>query len=48
LPEDKLNQQILETMDSINNRYGEDVITRGVLTGVKLKEVVSGMGRKKF
>lgn len=48
LTEDKMNEKILNTMDGVNNRFGEDVITRGRLTGVKLKEIVSGMGRDKF
>lgn len=48
MPEDKLNEKILQAMDAVNNRFGEDVLTRATLAGTKLKEVVSGMGRKKF
>jgi DNA polymerase-4 len=48
LTEDKMNEKILAAMDEVNNRFGEDVITRARLAGTKLKEVVSGMGRKKF
>lgn len=48
LKEDRVNEKVLKTMDGINNRFGEDVITRGRLAGVKLKEIVSGMGRDKF
>lgn len=46
--EDKINEKILAAMDTVNNRFGEDVVTRARLAGTKLKEVVSGMGRKKF
>lgn len=48
LEEDKTNEKILAAMDAVNNRFGDDVITRARLAGVKLKEVVSGMGRDKF
>jgi len=48
LPEDKLNDKILSAMDSVNKRYGTNVVTRARLTGVKIKEIVSGMGRDKF
>lgn len=48
LPEDALNDKILAAMDSVNNRYGTNVVTRARLTGVKIKEIVSGMGRDKF
>ena len=48
LGEDELNDKILRTMDAVNNRFGEDAITRATLAGVKLKEIVSGFGRKKF
>lgn len=48
LSEDIENEKILNVIDEVNNRYGEDVIRRAILSGSKLKEVVSGMGRKKF
>ena len=48
LPEDATNDKILAAMDLVNNRYGTNVVTRARLTGVKIKEVVSGMGRDKF
>jgi DNA polymerase-4 len=48
LEEDLVNDKILSAMDATNNRFGEDVVVRASLAGTKLKEVVSGMGRKKF
>ncbi len=48
LPEDATNDKILAAMDAVNDRFGEDVITRARLTGTKIKEIVSGMGRDKF
>ena len=48
LEEDKRNEKILAVMDEVNNHFGEDVVTRAKLAGSHLKEVVSGMGRKKF
>ena len=48
LDSDMLNEKILNTMDTINNRFGETVITKARLTGTKIKEIVSGMGRDKF
>jgi nucleotidyltransferase/DNA polymerase involved in DNA repair len=48
MPEDKMNEKILAAMDAVNNRFGDDVVTRARLAGTKLKEVVSGMGRDKF
>jgi DNA polymerase-4 len=48
LIEDKTNERILSAMDAANNRFGEDIVTRAVLSKTKLKEVVSGMGRNKF
>lgn len=48
LAEDTLNDKVLAAMDSVNGRYGSDVVTRARLAGVKIKEIVSGMGRDKF
>ena len=48
LPEDTINDKILFAMDSVNGRYGSNVVTRARLAGVKIKEIVSGMGRDKF
>jgi DNA polymerase-4 len=48
LPEDVINDKILLAMDTVNDRFGEDVVTRARLTGTKIKEIVSGMGRDKF
>jgi len=48
LSEDKTNERILSAMDAVNNRFGEDIVTRATLSKTKLKEVVSGMGRNKF
>jgi len=48
IPSDIVNDKILAAMDAVNNRYGESVVTRARLTGVKIKEIVSGMGRDKF
>lgn len=48
LDDDKINDKILATMDAVNNRFGESVVTRARLAGTKLKVIVSGMGRDKF
>jgi len=48
LPEDVVNDKILSAMDAVNDRFGDDVVTRARLTGTKIKEIVSGMGRDKF
>lgn len=48
LPEDIEKEKQLKVCDEINNKFGEDTITRGNIANSKLKEVVSGMGRKKF
>ncbi len=48
LSEDTINDKILSAMDAVNDRFGEDVVTRARLTGTKIKEIVSGMGRDKF
>lgn len=46
--EDKINEKITQTLDAVNDKYGELVLTRAVVGGMKIKEVVSGLGRKKF
>jgi DNA polymerase-4 len=48
LPDDVVNDKILSAMDSVNNKYGINVVTRARLAGVKIKEIVSGLGRDKF
>jgi len=48
LASDIENEKVLKVCDDINNRFGEDTITRGKIANSRLKEVVSGMGRKKF
>ncbi len=48
LEDDIRNDNILKTIDSVNNRFGANVVTRGSLAKIKLKEIVSGMGRDKF
>lgn len=48
LPEDREQEKIVKAIDAVNNKYGELVLTRGIIAGMKIKEVVSGLGRKKF
>jgi DNA polymerase-4 len=48
LEEDKKKEKMVAALDAVNNKYGELVLTRGIITGMKIKEVVSGLGRKKF
>jgi nucleotidyltransferase/DNA polymerase involved in DNA repair len=46
LPEDRAEEKITETIDSVNNKYGEMLVRRGVHTNMEIKKVVSGLGRK--
>jgi DNA polymerase-4 len=46
LPEDRAEEKITQTMDSVNNKYGEMLIRRGVHADMEIKKVVSGLGRK--
>lgn len=48
LAEDKTKEKMVKALDAVNNKYGELVVTRGIVAGMKIKEVVSGLGRKKF
>jgi DNA polymerase-4 len=48
LSEDKTAEKIVATLDAVNNRYGESVLTRAVVCGMRTKQVVSGLGRRKF
>jgi DNA polymerase-4 len=46
LPEDREEEKITETIDSVNNKYGEMLVRRGVHADMEIKKVVSGLGRK--
>lgn len=46
LPADRLEEKITETIDTVNNKYGEMLVRRGVHADMEIKKVVSGLGRK--
>ena len=46
LPEDNLEEKIVEIVDAVNNKYGETILRRGVHANMEIKKVVSGLGRK--
>lgn len=46
--EDKKKERIVQIMDDVNNRFGEDTLFKGTLLNFPFKKIVSGMGRKKF
>lgn len=48
LKEDTQKEKMVAALDAVNGKYGELVLTRGIIAGMKIKEVVSGLGRKKF
>ncbi len=48
LADDANKEKILKVCDEINNRFGDGTVTRGKIINSRLKEIVSGMGRKKF
>ncbi len=45
---DRKGEKMLEMMDEINNKYGEETLFKGTLLNFPFKKIVSGMGRKKF
>ena len=46
LPADNLEEKIVDTVDAVNNKYGEIILRRGVHANMEIKRVVSGLGRK--
>ncbi len=48
LPEEKKKERLLKTLDMINDKYGFYAIKKARVYDMRIKEVVSGLGRKKF